>query len=107
MRILGRISTSFQCIKDGSQADNIHLKATVVQDIYQTFDTNSIAGSKLSDKLIGPLHLSTNTEPADDAPNTPKKNKRKKSAGNVFCDCLRTYDGNSNYKGCVWGLPEL
>ena len=48
MRILGKISTSVQCIKDGSQAGNLHLKATVVQDLYQTFDTHSIAGTKLS-----------------------------------------------------------
>ena len=43
-----------QCIYDGAPAGNTHFKAIVVQDLYQNLDTHSIAGQKLSDKLIGP-----------------------------------------------------
>ena len=53
-RILGRVSTSVQCIFDGAPAGNTHFKALVVQDLYQNLDTHSIAGQKLSDKLKGP-----------------------------------------------------
>ena len=53
-RILGHVSTSVQCVSDGAPAGNTHFKAIVVQDLYQNLDTHSIAGQKLSDKLIGP-----------------------------------------------------
>ena len=53
-RILGRVSTSVQCISNGAPAGNTHFKAIVVQDLYQNLDTHSIAGQKLSSKLIGP-----------------------------------------------------
>ena len=72
-RILGRVSTSVQCISDGAPAGNTHFKALVVQDLYQNLDTHSIAGQKLSDKLIGPPYellsepeeIKTPTEPTN------------------------------------------
>ena len=91
LRILGKISTSVQCIKDGNQAGTLHLKATVVQDLYQTFETHSIAGTKLSEKFVGPpYHLSPKTEPSKDAPATPKRKKKKKSKNSPGSDSSPT-----------------
>ena len=91
LRILGKISTSVQCIKDGNQAGTLHLKATVVQDLYQTFETHSIAGTKLSEKFVGPpYHLSPKTEPSKDAPASPKRKKKKKSKNSPGSDSSPT-----------------
>ena len=75
MRILGKISTSVQCITSGAISGNIHFKAMVIQDLYQNFDVHSIAGVKLSQKLIGPPYeeLSPESEPM-----TPPRKKEKK-----------------------------
>eukprot|EP00092_Neocalanus_flemingeri_P031813 GFUD01034560.1.p1 GENE.GFUD01034560.1~~GFUD01034560.1.p1 ORF type:complete len:378 (-),score=61.50 GFUD01034560.1:122-1255(-) len=78
LRILGRISTSVQCISDGISAGNLYFKAIVIQDLYQTFVTHSIASTKLSGKLIGPpfeVISTTSTEPTKDK--APKKMKAK------------------------------
>ena len=53
LRVLGKISTSVQLIVDGKPAGNMHYKASVVQDVYKLFDTHSIAGTKLTQKLLG------------------------------------------------------
>jgi len=85
LRILGKVSSSVQCIQDGAQAGNLHFKATVVQDLYATFDTHSIAGKKLSEKLIGPPYklLSQEDEEAPETePTTPKKKRRKRAKSN-------------------------
>ena len=77
MRILGKISTSVQCISSGAVSGNMHLKALVIQDLYQSFDVHAIAGDKLSSKLIGsPFALSPETE---HEPTTPVKKKRRTS----------------------------
>ena len=82
---------SAQCIKDVNQAGTLHLKATVVQDLYQTFETHSIAGTKLSEKFVGPpYHLSPKTEPSKDAPATPKRKKKKKSKNSPGSDSSPT-----------------
>jgi hypothetical protein len=75
LRILGKISTTVQCISDGSISGNLHFKATVIQDLYQTFDTHSIAGNKLSRLLLNPPSQldDDHTEPTE----TPKRKKKK------------------------------
>ena len=83
LRILGKVSSSVQCILDGRPAGNLHFKATVVQDFFSTFDTHSIAGQKLSDKLIGPPYvLSSAEDNSETEPTTPKRKKKKKSKSN-------------------------
>ena len=78
LRILGKISTSVQCITSGAVSGNLHLKALVIQDLYQSFDVHAIAGDKLSSKLIGsPFALSPETETE---PTTPTKKKRKRTS---------------------------
>ena len=77
LRILGRISTSVQCIIDGVPAGNVHLKAHVVTDIYQLFNTYAIAGVKMSERLNGEpsQHVpETSTEPTK-----PKKKRKKRT----------------------------
>jgi len=54
LRILGTISTTVQCIIDGAPAGNLQFKAFVIEDLRKLFDTHSIAGVKLSKKLLGP-----------------------------------------------------
>ena len=51
MRILGRISTAVQCVKDGRINGNFHIKALVVSDLYQLLDTHCVAGTKMKEKL--------------------------------------------------------
>ena len=85
LRKLGKISTSVQCISDGKTSGNLHFKATVVQDLYQTFDTHSIAGNKLSklllDPPVQPLDESS-TEPTQETPQKKKPKLKKTSPSN-------------------------
>ena len=80
LRILGKISTSVQCIVDGMVSGNMHLKASVVQDLYESFDTHSIASTKLSQMMIAPsLQPSSDSDMAATEPTNPKPSKRKKN----------------------------
>ena len=82
LRILGRISTSVQCIVDGSPLGNIHIKAYVVEDLKRVFNTHVIASEKLHKKFHPSLQLSTSTsaELTDDEDDSKEmKAKRKKS----------------------------
>lgn len=106
LRILGKVSTSAQCIsRDGVQSGNIHFKGVVVQDLYQIFDTHSIAGKTLSEKLIGPPYemmtedssAKIKTEEKNKSTSEPTKEKKKKKAkvskicpddSNSECDSL-------------------
>ena len=81
LRILGKISTTLQCIVNGAPAGNLHLKAHVVQDVYKVFDTHAIAGTKLSQKLLEHPQKSSksnSTEPTSDAQEAPKKKRKKR-----------------------------
>ena len=75
LRILGKISTSVQCIVDGAPVGNMHLKAHVVTDVYQLFNTYAIAGVKLADKLTGKPN---EAEESITEPTKHMKRKRKK-----------------------------
>ena len=84
LRILGKVSTSMQCIVDGMPAGNMHFKAHVIQDLYKLFDTHSIAGFKLSQKLIGPAFQLfpdniSETEPTANADSDESEGKKKKN----------------------------
>ena len=82
LRILGKVSSSVQCILDGRPAGNLHFKATVVQDLFTAFDTHSIAGKKLSEKLIGPSYEVVSEDDPNTEPNTPKRKKQKRTKSN-------------------------
>ena len=68
LRILGKISTSVQCIIDGKVLGNLHFKASVVENLYEYFDSHSVAGDKLSQVL---------STPESKTPQKPIKKKKK------------------------------
>eukprot|EP00092_Neocalanus_flemingeri_P027401 GFUD01029717.1.p1 GENE.GFUD01029717.1~~GFUD01029717.1.p1 ORF type:complete len:363 (-),score=69.89 GFUD01029717.1:159-1247(-) len=81
LRILGRISTTVQCIINGHPSGNLQFKAHVIQDLYKIFDTHSIAGVKLTEQLIGPpfeLTPENTTEPTEKKQPSPKKKRKKR-----------------------------
>jgi len=98
LRILGRLSTTVQCISNGAPAGNLHFKAIVVQDLYQTFDTHGIAGNKLSEKLIGkPFEILSDdsTEPTETkATRKMKVQKKKKAKDTKASQSSSSSDGN-------------
>ena len=51
MRILGRVSTAVQCVKDGRINGNFHIKGLVISDLYQMMDTHCVAGARMQEKL--------------------------------------------------------
>ena len=64
MRVLGKISTTVQCIKNGQVSGNLYIKASVVENLCENFDVHCIAGNKLSQLLTSPHnqdHDATNT----------------------------------------------
>ena len=64
MRIVGKVSVTVQCVKDGSTADNVHIRAFVVLDLHNNLDVDSIASSKMSMRLTGAASLD-NTSPSE------------------------------------------
>ena len=75
LRILGKVSTSVQCIRDGMVSGNLHFKASVVENMYEKFDYHSIAGNKLSHAL------SSSIAPVTLEPQTPPKPAKKRKRG--------------------------
>ena len=53
MRILGKVSTYVQYVKDGTPIGQCQFTATVVRGLTQSLDVDSIAGAKLVSKLTG------------------------------------------------------
>ena len=76
MRILGKISTTVQCIQDGRVSGNYHIKARVVQDLYINMETHGVAGKKLTEQLRGPKLVLVTEDEAPQTPSRPKKRKK-------------------------------
>ena len=53
LRILGKVSCTIQCVKEGNIIGSFFLKASVVEDLKQHFDTHGIAGNKMAALLQG------------------------------------------------------
>ena len=54
LRLLGKISCTVQCVtSDGNIFGNYQLKASVIENLNQHFDTHCIAGAKMTDTLHG------------------------------------------------------
>ena len=47
LRLLGKVSCTVQCIKDGNVFGNFQYKANVIENLNLHFDTHSIAGVKM------------------------------------------------------------
>merc|ERR1719219_2547631 len=74
MRILGKISTTVQCIQDGRISGNFHIKAKVVEDLNTILDTHGVFGRKLKDQLREPQQVPNED---DGLPHTPGKNSKR------------------------------
>jgi len=48
LRILGKIHQTVQCVKDGKLKGNVHIKAYVIENLTASFDSHSIAGTKMT-----------------------------------------------------------
>ena len=72
MRILGKVSTYVQYVKDGAPIGQCQFTATVVRGLTQSLDVDSIAGAKLVSKLTG-------TEAGKEESPKQKKKKAKTS----------------------------
>ena len=44
LRLLGKINCTVQCINNGSHFGNFHLRASVIENLTQQFDTHCVAG---------------------------------------------------------------
>ena len=49
--ILGRISTTVQCVQNGQSGSNFHLKVLVIADLNKALDTHCVAGHKMQQQL--------------------------------------------------------
>ena len=68
LRILGKINQTVQCVKNGKLEGNLHIKANVVEDLKSTFDTHSIAGTKLAKLLCTEVDRSRDEEKPPTSP---------------------------------------
>ena len=59
IRILGRVSTAVQCVKDGRINGNFHVKGLVITGFYQMMETHCVAGARMQEKLA---HLAASHE---------------------------------------------
>ena len=66
MRILGRVSTTVQCIQNGRTGSNFHIKGFVVSDLYKLLDTHCVAGNKMQQQIKILLDASKASEDDDD-----------------------------------------
>ena len=51
MRILGRVSTTVQCVQNGRTGSNFHIKGFVVADLYKILETHCVAGNKMKQQI--------------------------------------------------------
>ena len=72
MRILGKISTSVQCIHDGVSSGMFHIKANVVLNLAKNLDTECVAGTKMAAQLRGEK-VSLSPSPSPRSPSTPPR----------------------------------
>ena len=97
MRILGKISTTVQCIQDGRIFGNFHIKARVVEDLHTKLDTHGVAGNKLNEQLRAHMSV-TDAEEVDELPHTPSpKSKKIKKDDVYFWDRIAC-------RGTTWSL---
>ena len=66
MRILGRVSTTVQCIQNGRTGSNFHIKGFVVSDLYKLLDSHCVAGNKMRQHIKTLLDAGGVSEDDDD-----------------------------------------
>ena len=70
-RILGKISQTIQTIKDGVVSGTAHLSGAMVGNLTATFDTQSIAGKKMTEFLEKKVDANHNAEARYGSPSSP------------------------------------
>ena len=70
-RILGRISTTGQCVQNGRSGPNFHLKGLVISDLNKVLDTHCIAGSRMQQQLADLCHDAEELSDDDDLDEDP------------------------------------
>ena len=65
-RILGRVSTTVQCVQNGRSGSNFHLKGLVISDLYKVLDTHCIAGNKMQQQISNLCKLTEELSDDDD-----------------------------------------
>ena len=73
MRILGRVSTTVQCIQNGRTGSNFHIKGFVVTDLYKLLDTHCVAGNKMKQQIESLLDANDDDEDIDEFLNNERK----------------------------------
>ena len=66
LRMLGRVSFTAQCVKNGNVLGTIHFKGNVIEDFRHHFDSHAIAGTKMSSLLHG--EVSSSSSPSRSSP---------------------------------------
>ena len=80
LRMLGKISVSVQCIRDGRTCGSFHLKASVIEHLNQRFDTHCVAG-KNTDALLRGGHCISSGAPS--VTSSPARSERSASPSPV------------------------
>ena len=101
LRILGKVNTSIQCITNGMVAGNLHFKASVVESLYESFHSHSIAGNKLRHVLSSPIS-SVTLEPQT----PPKPAKKRKRRDKLDTSPTSSTTSPSLSSGSVSTMPE-
>ena len=84
-----QISTSVQCIVNGKASGNLYVKAKVVENLYENFETHAIAGTKLARLLSSQTDEETTNTKVDTSadepttPRTPKPTRKRKKKSNL------------------------
>ena len=68
MRMLGKVSVSVQCIRNGRTFGNFHLKASVIENLYHHFDSHCIAGHNTDSLLRGGGNTSSGASSVTSSP---------------------------------------
>ena len=79
LRMLGKVSFTAQCVKDGQIFGNFQFKASVIEDLKYHFDTHGIVGVKMkyllgggaADRIQSSPSSSTNRTPPSSGRSTP------------------------------------
>ena len=73
MRMLGKISVTVQCIRDGRTCGTFHLKASVIENLNQRFDTHCVAGKNTATLLRGGICTSSGTLSETSSPSRSRR----------------------------------
>ena len=83
MQILGKICITVQCIHDGVSFGTFHIKGNVVLDLAKYFDTDCVAGSKMSSILMrgrSTTSSASSTTRSPSPPSTPSRSSPARSS---------------------------